>query len=49
MEVAAGTFRPNDEVDVLDWLSVDEARTRLSYAYDRLLLDALPGPSEAGA
>ncbi len=31
-------FVANDEVDELDWLSVDEAMTRLSYAHDRVIL-----------
>jgi 8-oxo-(d)GTP phosphatase len=33
-----GEFRPNDEVDRLDWLSPREAETRLSYARDAALL-----------
>jgi 8-oxo-(d)GTP phosphatase len=33
-------FKANDEVDVLRWLPVSKARARLSYARDRLLLDA---------
>ncbi len=32
-------FAANKEVDGLEWLSVEEARTRLSYAHDVALLD----------
>jgi 8-oxo-dGTP diphosphatase len=41
MEVVEGRFEPNAEVDALDWLPVEAARGRLSYEYDRRLLDAL--------
>jgi 8-oxo-dGTP diphosphatase len=34
-------FEPNDEVDKIDWLSVDKARSRLSYPRDVDILDAL--------
>jgi 8-oxo-(d)GTP phosphatase len=33
------SFRPNDEVDALDWLPVDAARGRLSYPHDAEILD----------
>ena len=32
-------FRPNDEVDRLDWLEVPAARDRLSYPHDMAVLD----------
>lgn len=32
-------FEPNDEVDELRWLSLDEARSLLSYDHDRELVD----------
>ncbi len=42
--VAGGDgFVPHDEVDELAWLSVDEARRRLSYPRDVVLLDGLDG------
>ncbi|WP_405064102.1 NUDIX domain-containing protein [Kribbella sp. NBC_01505] len=40
---ADGGFEPNDEVDKIDWLPVDEARARLSYPRDVDILDALDG------
>ncbi|MGI9603521.1 MAG: NUDIX hydrolase [Acidimicrobiales bacterium] len=42
MTVISGTFAANDEVDKVEWLSVDDARKRLSYKRDHLLLEALP-------
>jgi phosphohistidine phosphatase SixA/8-oxo-dGTP pyrophosphatase MutT (NUDIX family) len=39
-------FEPNDEVDKLEWLGVDEARTRLSYPRDVDILDLLDGTVE---
>ena len=41
MTVVAGEFTPNNEVDEADWISVDEARQRVSYAHDAALLDQL--------
>ncbi len=38
---ADGAFVANDETDAMDWLSVDEARERLSYADDVALLTDL--------
>jgi 8-oxo-dGTP diphosphatase len=35
-----GRFRPNKEVDGLDWLPVRKARKALQYAFDRGVLDA---------
>jgi len=40
MRPLAGRFAPNGEVDLLRWLTVDEARTKLSYPVDRALLVA---------
>ncbi|GLV74863.1 NUDIX hydrolase [Streptomyces hygroscopicus] len=34
-------FVPNSEVDRLLWLSPDEARARLTYDHDRILVEAL--------
>jgi len=42
----AREFAPNDEVDKLDWLPVDEARARLSYPRDVDILDLLEGTAE---
>ncbi len=47
IEVVSGEFEPNDEVDQLLWLPVEEARRTLSYEHDRRVLDALPVPAEA--
>jgi len=33
------SFRPNDEVDAVDWLPVGAARGRLSYPHDAVILD----------
>ncbi|WP_018654518.1 NUDIX hydrolase [Actinomadura flavalba] len=38
--VAAPEFTPNDEVDALEWLDVEAAADRLSYAHDAGLLRA---------
>ena len=40
MTVKKGSFQPNDEVDEVRWLRVDEARRRLSYPRDEDVLDA---------
>jgi len=34
MEVVDGTFEPNDEVDEVRWVPVDEAGRNLSYPHD---------------
>jgi 8-oxo-dGTP diphosphatase len=39
MESDDGDFQPNDEVDDLRWVSIDEAKGMLSYGFDRDLLD----------
>ncbi|MEA2389263.1 MAG: 8-oxo-dGTP diphosphatase [Thermoleophilaceae bacterium] len=36
-----GDFAPNGEVDQLEWLTLDEARNRLSYDFDRELISQL--------
>ncbi len=41
MEAVAGTFRPNDEVDEVRWLSFPEAVAVLTYAHDRPVLRSL--------
>lgn len=38
---SSGAFRPNREVDRLEWLPAGKARARLTYEHDRLLIDAL--------
>jgi 8-oxo-dGTP pyrophosphatase MutT (NUDIX family) len=40
MTVKKGSFEPNDEVDEVCWLGVDDARRRLSYPRDEDVLDA---------
>lgn len=35
----ASAFEPNEEVDVLAWMGIEEARRALSYAHDAGLLD----------
>jgi len=39
--VTGSDFEPNDEVDKIDWLPVDKARSRLSYPRDVDIVDAL--------
>jgi len=39
--VSGSDFEPNDEVDKIDWLPVDKARSRLSYPRDVDIVDAL--------
>jgi 8-oxo-dGTP diphosphatase len=41
MHPEGGTFEPSEEVDVLRWVSPEEARALLTYPRDRELLDAL--------
>ena len=45
MKPAGGDFTPTDEVDEVRWLPLDAAASRLSYARDRSVLDALPRSS----
>jgi 8-oxo-(d)GTP phosphatase len=41
------SFRPGDEVDAVDWLPVDAARSRLSYPHDAVILDDFAaGPAD---
>lgn len=35
----AGAFRPNDEVAAVEWVSIDDARARLTYERDVAILD----------
>ena len=46
MEVTAGEFVPNDEVDELRWLAATDADRLLTYADDRALLGELLGAFE---
>jgi 8-oxo-dGTP diphosphatase len=39
MEVEAGSFAPNDEVDALVWVDLDDAAASLTYDVDRELLE----------
>ena len=41
MAAVAGSFRPNEEVDELRWLSLDDASRLLSYPRDRELIAVL--------
>jgi 8-oxo-dGTP diphosphatase len=41
MTAHGGSFEPNDEVDRIEWLSVDAAVDRLTYENDRELLRRL--------
>jgi EmrB/QacA subfamily drug resistance transporter len=43
-----GDFTPNDEVDQLEWVSLDEARQRLSYDFDRELMTQLDAARSDG-
>jgi 8-oxo-dGTP diphosphatase len=38
MRPVSGSFEPNDEVDELRWLTLEEALKRLDYAHDRRLV-----------
>ena len=38
MEVEGGAFKPNDEVDEVRWLALEEASAALTYERDRELL-----------
>ncbi|MFZ6993439.1 NUDIX hydrolase [Curtobacterium sp. RRHDQ66] len=44
----AGQFRPNDEVAALEWVTIDQARTRLTYARDVEILDRFAARAEIG-
>jgi 8-oxo-dGTP pyrophosphatase MutT (NUDIX family) len=43
MEDCEGEFQPNDEVDEVRWVGVDEAKSMLSYDFDRELVDRVAG------
>lgn len=47
-DVARTTFRPNDEIDALEWLSVRAAVKRVSYTHDAELLELFASRLEAG-
>ena len=40
MQPVSGAFAPNDEVDAVEWLPVDQASPRLTYPRDREVLMA---------
>lgn len=41
MEYQGGHFAPNDEVDELRWVRIEDANRLLSYPHDQFLLDSL--------
>jgi 8-oxo-dGTP diphosphatase len=41
MENCSGHFEPNEEVDCIEWLTLDEAAARLSYSRDLHVLQSL--------
>lgn len=45
---ALGAFVPNDEITEVMWMSIPEARRKLSYAFDVELLDRLTALIDAG-
>lgn len=50
MQEDGGHFTPNREVDELHWMSLDEARARLTHAHDEKVLDRfVRGPALAGS
>ena len=48
MRCTGGTFRPNEEVDRIQWLTPDEARDILSYGHARSLVAAVEVGAEDG-
>jgi 8-oxo-dGTP diphosphatase len=46
--IAASTFSPNEEIAALEWLPMKAARTALTYARDREVLDRFSGRVKAG-
>ena len=42
------TFKPDEEVEKIDWKTPDEARALLSYSHDAEILDVLLGAHKAG-
>ena len=49
MHSPSGTFRPNAEVDRIEWLSLADAARRLSYPHDVAVLDGLDAVDVAAA
>ncbi len=49
MAPLAGTFEPNNEVDEVRWIPVEEANRSLTYARDRDLLENLATTGGEGA
>jgi 8-oxo-dGTP diphosphatase len=46
--LAASTFKPNQEIAALEWLTLDKARAELSYERDREVLDRFQTFVDAG-
>ncbi|MFJ3385627.1 MULTISPECIES: NUDIX domain-containing protein [unclassified Curtobacterium] len=44
----AGKFTPNDEVAAIEWVTIDDARARLTYARDVEILDRFADRATAG-
>ena len=40
MHITGGEFRPNKEVDEVEWLPLEAAKAALSYPRDRAVLEA---------
>ena len=49
MEVDHGEFAPNEEVDELVWLSIDQVRSHLTWDRDQELFDLALGLPELRA
>jgi 8-oxo-dGTP pyrophosphatase MutT (NUDIX family) len=49
MRPLAGEFTPNDEVDELRWLPLDEARSLLTYDRERELLERIGARTESAS
>ncbi len=49
MAVLDGSFKKNDEVDAIEWLSFNKAMARLTHRRDRRLLEALFEADQAQA
>ena len=49
MSVDEGEFAPNDEVDDLVWLPLEQVRSHLTWDRDQELFDLVVGMSELGA
>lgn len=45
---ASSTFRPNQEIAALEWLSIEKARAALSYERDREVIDRFTTLAESG-